>query len=321
MSTTYKGKAKTVEELEDNPSRIRIIFRDDVTAGDGAKKATIEGKGELGAKISNFLFELLEDTGIPTHLLEIESPTTVIARKVKILPIEVVVRNITAGSIARRYNINEGIELNEPLVEFFLKDDELHDPVIPADTAIALGYANEIETQILRARALQVNRILKSLFEKAGLLLVDFKLEFGKDKTGRLYLADEISGDSMRVWDAETREKLDKDRFRRDIAPLLQGYAEIWDRISKVDFDVPKLDLDIAITIRSKDSVPNPGSEVVKRTMKNWGIKGLENVAVNKSIVVTLSDTKEYNWKTDLEKITRELLSNPLIETFTLDVR
>ena len=314
----YTGKAKTVETL--SRDQVRIIFRDDITAGDGAKKDTMIGKGELGAGISNLLFKILADSGIPTHLINIESSTTVIARKLQIIPVEVVVRNIAAGSICRRYRLQEGKDLSSPLVEFFYKDDELHDPLIGIDTAVTLGFATKLELEMMKTRALQVNSILSELFKLGGMILVDFKLEFGKDETGYLFLADEISGDSMRVWDAKTRQKLDKDVFRKDLGDVLAGYRIMLEKLNAVKYTPKPQSLVAKIVIEPKKSVPNPSGDVVKGTLVKYGVPGIVGVTVGKTIHVELNKTVTADWWNKLNLVSEELLSNPLIESFDIEV-
>ncbi len=232
MKLIYKGKAKNVYELDEN--RVVIEFRDDITAGDGEKKDTKAGKGKLNAEISAKFMELLRNEGIPTHFISFEEPNKHIAKKVEIIKVEVICRNIATGSLVRRYPFRDGQELSPPVVEFGLKSDEYHDPMINEDIALALGLvSSEDELKEMKRITLKANEILREFLLEKGIILVDFKLEFGYDTEGNLVLADEISPDTCRFWDAETKEIMDKDRFRRDLGDVLQFYREVKRRIEK----------------------------------------------------------------------------------------
>lgn len=227
----YEGKAKQVYRTGD-PAVYRIVYKDDATAFDGEKKGTIEGKAVWNNRISAVLFARLEAAGIPTHYLSCPAPNEMLVRAAAIIPVEVIVRNIVAGSMARRLGVPEGTVLSRPVVEYCYKSDELHDPLINEDHIAALGWASGEEMGILREQALRINGILGAFLETAGLLLVDFKLEFGRTPDG-VILADEISPDTCRLWDARTAEKLDKDRFRRDLGKIGEAYAEVWRRVEE----------------------------------------------------------------------------------------
>ncbi|MCJ2519599.1 MAG: phosphoribosylaminoimidazolesuccinocarboxamide synthase [Candidatus Thermoplasmatota archaeon] len=229
MELLNKGKAKSVYKGE---ADLIIEFRDDLTAGDGAKHATMEGKGALNAEISARFFELLDEAGMETHFLGYEKPNRHLAKEVKIIPLEVICRNIAAGSILRRYPFEEGQEFTPPLVEFGFKSDEYHDPMLNDEVAIALGAVKDRgELNRMREMTLRVNDILRGFLAERGVILVDFKLEFGWDRDGNLLLADEVSPDTCRFWDAETKEVMDKDRFRRDMGDVLEYYREIRRRV------------------------------------------------------------------------------------------
>jgi len=230
MKLLYRGKAKDVYELDED--RVVIEFRDDLTAGDGKKREEREGKGNLNAQISSRFMELLKKNGIPSHYLGFEEPNRHVAKKVEIVRVEVICRNIATGSLLKRYPFREGQELSPPIVEFGLKSDEYHDPMLNRDIALALGVVNsEEEMEKMRKITLEVNRILRDFLEGKGILLVDFKLEFGYTREGELVLADEVSPDTCRFWDAGSREKMDKDRFRQDLGDVLKFYQEIKRRI------------------------------------------------------------------------------------------
>jgi phosphoribosylaminoimidazole-succinocarboxamide synthase len=229
----YKGKAKTVYATDD-PTRLVMHYRDDVSAFDGVKLAKLDGKGETNNKINAYVMGKLEAAGVPTHFLGVLNERESLVRSLKMLPIECVVRNICAGSMAKRYGIAEGTRLPEPLFEFFLKSDALHDPLVNDDHIRILGWATAHEIGEMKALTLKVNGVLKPLFAKGGMDLVDYKLEFGHpvdDPSGPLVLGDEFTPDGCRLWDAKTGEKLDKDRFRRDLGSVIEHYREVAQRI------------------------------------------------------------------------------------------
>ena len=226
----YEGKAKKVFATDD-PALVIVSYKDDATALDGLKKGTIAGKGVVNNKMSDFLFTLLEKNGIPTHFVEELDDREALVRKVSIVPLEVIIRNISAGSFAKRYGVEEGIVFAEPTIEFSYKNDELHDPLINSYHALALGLATKDEIETIKSMAFRVNDILREYFLRLNVKLVDFKLEFGRFK-GEIVLADEISPDTCRFWDSVTHEKLDKDRFRRDLGGVEDAYREIMKRIT-----------------------------------------------------------------------------------------
>lgn len=226
----YEGKAKKLFRTED-PDVVRVVYKDDATAFNGLKKGFLAGKGELNNRISAFLFRYLAENGVDNHFIRQLSPTEQLVRKVEILPLEVVVRNRAAGSLAKRLGLEEGTLLSRPVVEFYYKRDDLGDPLVNEDHITVLGLSSQEQLAEIRRIALRVNRLLTELMGERGVILVDFKLEFGLDREGRLLLADEISPDTCRFWDARTEEKLDKDRFRRDLGGVVEAYREIWRRL------------------------------------------------------------------------------------------
>ena len=229
LEQLYEGKAKKVF-LTDDPDVVLVSYKDDATAFNGIKKGQIKDKGIVNNICSNHLFRLLEDKGVPTHYIEQINERETYVKKVQIVPLEVIVRNIAAGSMSKRLGIPEGKVLAKPVVEFSYKCDELGDPLINDDHAIAMELATPEEIDTIKAMALKVNDILKEYFAEIGVTLVDFKLEFGRYKGG-IVLADEISPDTCRFWDSKTGEKLDKDRFRRDLDDVDKGYREIKKRM------------------------------------------------------------------------------------------
>lgn len=227
----YEGKAKRMFETED-PDILLIEYKNSLTAFNAQKKAEMEGKGRYNTLISAWLFQYLSDKGIPSHFIKLVDENHQLVRKVQILPIEVVVRNITTGTLCKRLGVAEGMELPRPLIEFYLKDDALGDPLITEDHALLFNWATPEEIFSMKEKSLAVNETLRALFLEKGIILVDFKLEFGRDQEGKVLLADEISPDTCRFWDVATGERLDKDRFRKDLGDVLGAYREIWRRLS-----------------------------------------------------------------------------------------
>lgn len=230
LKQIYEGKAKKVYGTDD-PELYIVDYKDDATAFNGLKKGTIAGKGVINNRMSNHLMRRLEKEGVPTHYVEELSGTDTLVKKVSIVPLEVIIRNISAGSFAKRFGVEEGIVFDEPTIEFSYKNDELGDPLMNAYHAIALKAATREEIETIKAMAFKVNEVMKQYFDTLNVILVDFKLEFGKTADGKIVLADEISPDTCRLWDKTTKEKLDKDRFRRDMGGVEEAYQEIMKRV------------------------------------------------------------------------------------------
>ncbi|MDD6036146.1 MAG: phosphoribosylaminoimidazolesuccinocarboxamide synthase [Lachnospiraceae bacterium] len=228
----YEGKAKKVYRTDD-PELLIVDYKDDATAFNGLKKGTITGKGVINNKMSNLLMKRLEKAGIPTHFVEELSERETVVKKVSIVPLEVIIRNIAAGSFAQRYGVEEGGVFEKPTIEFSYKNDALGDPLLNAYHAIALKLATGEEIETIKKYAFAVNEQLKAFWSECGVTLVDFKLEFGRLADGTIVLADEISPDTCRLWDSKTGEKLDKDRFRRDLGGVEDAYAEVMKRLSE----------------------------------------------------------------------------------------
>lgn len=226
----YEGKAKRIYET-DSPDLVIIEYKDDATAFDGKKKGSIEAKGVINNEITNILFTAMEKIGIPTHFCEKLDDRQQLCRKVEIVPLEVIVRNIGAGSFSKRYGVEEGIELNSPIIELGYKNDSLGDPFINEDAVLALDFAKKGELEQIYAITKKINSFLTQFFDNVGVRLVDFKIEFGR-YNGDIILADEISPDTCRLWDKTTGEKLDKDRFRRDLGGVKEAYETILGRMS-----------------------------------------------------------------------------------------
>ena len=232
MKLLYEGKAKQIYETE-NPNEILMHYKDDATAFNGLKKDQIHNKGILNNKISTMIFGYLKDNGIETHLIKTLNERDQLCRKVEILPLEVIVRNVFAGSASKRLGIEEGVPCKEPIFAICYKCDELNDPLINDTHAIAMGIATREELNRVWELTAQINQLLIKLFDSVGVRLIDFKIEFGKDADGNIMLADEISPDSCRLWDKDTNEKLDKDRFRREMGNVEEAYIEICKRLTK----------------------------------------------------------------------------------------
>lgn len=232
MKPLYEGKAKQVFETE-NPNEYLIHYKDDATAGNGAKHDEFAGKGVLNNTISCIIFEMLEEAGIKTHMIEKLNDRDVRVKKVDIFPLEVIIRNITTGSFCKRLGAPEGVVLETPIFELSYKNDDFGDPLINDDHAVALQLANREELAYIRETTLKINELLKAFFLKFNLKLVDFKIEFGKTADGEILLADEISPDSCRLWDVETNQKYDKDVFRQDIGDLIETYKAVLARMQK----------------------------------------------------------------------------------------
>lgn len=228
----YEGKAKKIYATDD-PDKVIVYYKDDATAGNGEKKGTIADKGIINNELTSYLFEMLASQGVKTHFIEKLNDREQLCWKLDIVPLEVITRNIIAGSMAKRLGLEEGTIPKKMIQEFSYKDDSLGDPLINSDHAIAIGAATEEEVAEILEVTAKINQILSDAFKKEGILLVDFKIEFGRDKEGKLLLADEITPDTCRLWDAETKKKLDKDRFRRDMGGIEEAYKEILHRITK----------------------------------------------------------------------------------------
>ena len=226
----YEGKAKKVYATDD-PELLIVDSKDDATALNGLKKGTIAGKGVINNQMSNRLMAKLEKSGVPTHFVRELSERETLVKKVSIVPLEVIVRNIAAGSFSKRYGVPEGVVFEQPTIEFSYKNDELGDPLLNSYHALALKLATPAEIETIKDYSFRVNDFLKAFWKECGVTLVDFKLEFGRLSDGTIVLADEISPDTSRLWDAKTGEKLDKDRFRRDMGGVEEAYAEIMSRL------------------------------------------------------------------------------------------
>jgi phosphoribosylaminoimidazole-succinocarboxamide synthase len=226
----YAGKAKSVYRTDD-PERFVMVFRDDTSAFDGEKKEQLSRKGMVNNRFNAFIMEKLEVAGVPTHFERLLSDTESLVKKLDMIPVECVVRNISAGSLCRRLGVEEGKTLTPATYELFLKNDAMHDPMINESLAVTFGWAEGAELKRMKELTYQVNDLLKALFEEAGMLLVDYKLEFGRSADGHIVLGDEFSPDGCRIWDKETRKKMDKDRFRQGLGEVIETYEEVGRRL------------------------------------------------------------------------------------------
>ena len=226
----YEGKAKKVFATE-NPEYVIVSYKDDATAFNGLKKGTIAGKGVINNRMTNLLMQMLEKAGVKTHFVQELSERETLVRKVSIVPLEVIIRNVSAGAFAKRYGVQEGVPFESPTIEFSYKNDELGDPLLNEYHALALKLATREEIDQIKQMAFKVNDLLRAFFDRCGVALIDFKLEFGRLSDGTIVLADEISPDTCRFWDKNTHEKLDKDRFRRDLGNVEDAYQEMMKRV------------------------------------------------------------------------------------------
>ncbi|MBX3035134.1 MAG: phosphoribosylaminoimidazolesuccinocarboxamide synthase [Bdellovibrionaceae bacterium] len=230
----YEGKAKKIFRLAGEPDHVLMEFKDSLTAFNALKKGSFDSKGPVNRDIASLIFAFLRGRGVDSHWVRDEGERGMVARKVEIIPLEVVVRNVLAGSTAKKLGLEEGRVLPRPLVEFYFKNDELQDPFVSDDQIEILGIASAADLAELKKQALRVNEGLKDLFHRAGLRLVDFKIEFGRDKAGKILLADEITPDCCRLWDEKTNEKMDKDRFRRDLGQVKESYEQVLQRLRQI---------------------------------------------------------------------------------------
>ncbi|HEY8418555.1 MAG TPA: phosphoribosylaminoimidazolesuccinocarboxamide synthase [Limnochordales bacterium] len=349
----YRGKAKTVYGTE-RADRVLVFFRDDITAGNGRKRAEMPGKGVLNSRISALLFAELERAGVATHFVAEAEPGAFLARKVEIVPLEVVVRNRAAGSLSQRLGLPEGQPLPRPVVEHYYKRDDLGDPLVNRDHIRALGIAADHVVDQMEAVARRVNEVLVARFARAGLILVDFKLEFGL-ADGDLLVADEISPDTMRVWDAATGQRLDKDRFRRDWGGVLEGYEEIWRRLSASQKDAGAAAAGgaagaagaagggdgatagdaVRVTERSsspaagtfavwvrimpKEGMLDPQGKAVREGLHTLGFGGVGDVRVGKAVRLVVAAPSAAAARDQAEAMARRLLANPIVEDFAVE--
>lgn len=319
----YEGKAKRVY-ASDDPELLVVEFKDDATAFNAQKRGTIEGKGAINNEVSERLFAVLAAAGVPTHLVGRSSATEQIVRRVEIVPLEVVVRNRAAGSFAQRYGVEEGVPLDPIVVEWCYKNDDLGDPPLNDAAAVALGLADEVELGTMFELATVVNETLGTYFDSLGLDLVDFKLEFGRLPDGSLVLADEISGDTVRLWDHSSGEKLDKDRFRRDLGGVVEAYQDVRDRVLSEAGDPARFAAALSssgaeevhsavVDVMLKRSILDPQGRAVQNTLERLGHDNITDLRIGKRVEIALRG--EFHDVADqLDKIATDVLSNPVME-------
>ena len=230
----YEGKAKKVYSVVGDDSKVILEFKDSLTAFNAQKKGSFQGKGELNCAITKKIFESLSKGGISHHFIEMIDNKTMLCKKTQIIPIEIVIRNTLAGSLSKKLGREEGEKLKFPIIEFYYKSDSLNDPFINEDHALVFGWADRNQIEAVKKQSHLINNIIYELFDKAGINLIDFKIEFGVDVEGKIILSDEISPDCMRLWDKKTGEKMDKDRFRRDLGEVDKAYAEVLNRLERI---------------------------------------------------------------------------------------
>ena len=316
MELLYEGKAKKIY-LTENEDEVILEYKDSLTAGNGAKKGEFEEKGKINAQVTWLIYEYLQLNGVDTHLIEQLTEDKIRCTKVEIIPLEVVVRNIVAGSFSRRYGIAEGEKIKKPLVELFLKEDELNDPLITDDAAIILGLITEFELSYLKTITLQIHTLLQELFSQMNLNLVDYKLEFGRTKTGKILLADEITQDTVRVWDKETGEKKDKDRFRRDLGNVKETYENFLTELKEVRKKSIPIETVTHLRIEQKEGIMDPVGEITKKSLTRLGYTYVEEVEVGKTMSLRTKGALNDQFYEDLRKMNSKLLSNPLVEKTT----
>jgi len=314
MEVIHEGKVKRVLQDPNSEHRVIIEFTDDVTAGDGEKREEFRGKGAIACEMSHFLFGYLEGKGVDTHYVKKLSDNQLLCKKVRVFPVEVVCRNIAAGSFCRRYGIEKGVVLVEPLIEFFVKNDELHDPLITIDAVIRLGLMKYEDLDFLRSVTLSVNYYLSKILEQRNLTLVDFKLEFGMTEKGYIVLADELSPDSMRVWDSSSTS-LDKDVFREDKGDLITTYTKVLQEIenAKTQDVEPRLET-VQVIVEPKAGIKNPPGEVTKKALGRLGFADVEEVRMGKVFTITMKRPITTEILNQLSIMSVKLLSNPISE-------
>jgi len=323
----HEGKAKIVWEAPAGPEgpRCLVEFKDEATAFDGRKRGRIGGKGRVCNLLSAVFFELLEREGVPTHYLGTPSDREMLVRRVDIIPVEVVVRNVAAGSLAKRLGLEEGTPLPRPVLELYYKSDPLGDPMVNRHHVRAMGWASDEEMDRVEALALRVNEVLGRALERCNLRLIDFKLEFGRAPDGSVLLADEISPDTCRFWDVATGERLDKDRFRRDLGGVEEAYEEVLRRVTEAA-ETWKAERGTCtsghrpgrarVHVTLKKTVLDPQGQAVLGSLRTMGYAEVRDVRVGKLIILELDDVAPER----VEEMCRRLLANPVIEDFTVEI-
>ncbi|MGD9580752.1 MAG: phosphoribosylaminoimidazolesuccinocarboxamide synthase [Vampirovibrionia bacterium] len=317
----YKGKSKTIYTTEDTKTLI-AEFNDSITAFNSMKKDSIPDKGSINRDISFILFNYLSKHAINTHLINKEDKSKLKVLKLDIIPIEVVIRNITAGSICKRYNINEGMELKPTIIEYFLKNDELNDPLITDSIIHSLNLVkNKEDLTIIKEISTRTNEILTKLFNSINLKLVDLKLEFGYDLENKIVLADELSPDNMRLWDTKTNKPMDKDIFRNDLGNIIEAYNEVLNRLKTIkEPEIKTNNYKAILHIKTRKNVLDPQGVAIQNALKDLGYDEIENIKTGKYIEIELNTKSQTEAWSIIDKACKELLANPVIEDYTIKV-
>ena len=331
----YEGKAKRVY-LTDDPGVVWVDYKDDATAFNGIKRGTIKGKGYFNNQISTIFFNLLEEAGIRTHFITTDGDRSMYVKKLTILPIEVVVRNVVAGSLAKRTGLPEGTMLPSTVLELYYKNDDLGDPLFNDEHVAAMGLAKPEQVAHIKQEALRVNQVLRAFLAPRKLDLIDFKLEFGLHD-GEILLGDEISPDTCRFWDTETKEKLDKDRFRRDLGNVEEAYAEVLHRLSQPAAGAAEAAATAAVPapagskaaagqwqarvfVTLKRTVLDPQGRTVQGALEVMGYGGVGDVRIGKYMEIALEAASEGEARSKVDDMCKRLLSNPVIEEYSFEV-
>lgn len=317
----YSGKAKTIYNT-DNENELIAEFKDAVTAFNNKKKELLPGKGELNAQISYILFNYLNNHNINTHLINIEDNNKLRIKKLKMIPIEIVVRNITTGSICNRYGKEEGLELKPPIIEYFLKNDSLNDPLINESHLTTFKIIrNEEDLNTIKDLSYKINDLLLPFFEAKEMLVVDFKLEFGYDESFNIILGDELSPDNIRLWDQKSRKSLDKDLFRKGIGNLIESYKNVLQRLKTIEnIELPTYKYKAELHIKTRKNVLNPVGQAVQNSLNDLNYSQITNVKIGKYIEIDIFAQSKEQAKTIISSACEELLANPVIEDFEIKV-
>lgn len=309
----YEGKAKRVYAT-DQIGQVIHEFKDEATAFDGKKRGTIEGKGRVNAQMSDAIFRYLEKRGIRTHHIKLLAENEILTWWLEMIPVELIVRNYAAGSLAKRLGLPERTEMRSPLVEYYYKSDELGDPMLSREHIRELGLADDEQLDEMTAVALKINDILRPYFEARGLVLADFKLEFGL-REGRIYLGDEFSPDVCRLWDAETGEVMDKDRFRQDLGRVEETYAEVLRRIREEEAGITA-----GVFISPKRGVLDPAGQATLGALKSLGFDEVGDVRIGKYITLRIRGVEPEDVKDRVREMCERLLANPIIEDYRIEI-
>lgn len=320
----YSGKTKTIYATN-NINEIIAVFNDTITAFNNQKKDTLPGKGELNAQISHILFNYLKNNNIKNHLINIEDNNKLKIRKLKMIPIEVVIRNITTGSICKRYGKDEGIELNPPIIEYYLKNDSLNDPLINKYHINSFNLINNInDLDIIKDQSLRINTLLTKLFKTNNMLLADFKIEFGYDQSNNITLGDELSPDNIRIWDITTGESLDKDLFRKGNGNLIESYKKVLERLKNIEgienIQTLNHNYKAELHIKTRKNILDPQGLAVQNSLNDLGYDNITNVIIGKYILLNILATSKKEAETILRSACEELLANPVIEDYEIKI-